>query len=86
LPWFENKKKNDSESYFLSIQILEMQKRIHLEEMKQKQGEAETKPRQKGSESQLEYKSHIHIDKDYELIRRFKTTTKSLHHSQIDLI
>jgi hypothetical protein len=48
LPWFENKKENYSESYFLSIQILEMQKRINLEKMKQKQGEAETGPGQKG--------------------------------------
>jgi hypothetical protein len=54
LLWFENKKGNDSELYFypfrallLSIQIMDMHKRINLEKMKQKQGELETEPESK---------------------------------------
>ncbi len=39
----------------------------------------------KGDKSFFGYKLHTIIDKDYELIRRFKTTTASVHDSQIDL-
>ncbi len=39
----------------------------------------------KGGRSYFGYKLHTIIDKDYELIRRFKTTTASVHDSQIDL-
>jgi len=39
----------------------------------------------KGGKSFFGYKLHTIIDKDYELIRRFKTTTASVHDSQIDL-
>ena len=39
----------------------------------------------KGGKSYFGYKFHTIIDKDYELIRRFKTTTASVHDSQIDL-
>ena len=70
----------------LSIQILDMQKRINLEKMKQKQGEAEMEHwTKKSCKSHFGYKLHSIIDRDYELIRRFKTTTSSLHDSQVDL-
>ena len=39
----------------------------------------------KGGRSFFGYKLHTIIDKDYELIRRFRTTTASVHDSQIDL-
>lgn len=39
----------------------------------------------KGSKSHFGYKLHSIIDRDYELIRRFKTTTASVHDSQVDL-
>jgi IS5 family transposase len=39
----------------------------------------------KGGKSYFGYKLHTIIDKDYELIRRFETTTASVHDSQIDL-
>jgi IS5 family transposase len=37
----------------------------------------------KGSKSHFGYKLHGIIDRDYELIRRFKTTIASLHDSQV---
>jgi len=39
----------------------------------------------KGGKSYFGYKLHTIIDKDFELIRRFKTTTASVHDSRIDL-
>ena len=39
----------------------------------------------KGGKSYFGYKLHTIIDKDYELIRRFETTTASVHDSQVDL-
>jgi IS5 family transposase len=39
----------------------------------------------KGGKSHFGYKLHTIIDKDYELIRRFGTTTSSVHDSQVDL-
>jgi Transposase and inactivated derivatives, IS5 family len=39
----------------------------------------------KGSKSHFGYKLHSIIDRDYELIRRFKTTTALVHDSQVDL-
>ena len=39
----------------------------------------------KGGKSHFGYKLHSIIDRDYELIRRFKTTTTSLHDSHVDL-
>lgn len=39
----------------------------------------------KGNKSYFGYKLHSIIDKDYELIRKFKTTTASAHGSQVDL-
>jgi len=39
----------------------------------------------KGTKSQFGYKLHSIIDKEYQFIRRFDTTTASLHDSQIDL-
>ncbi len=39
----------------------------------------------KGSKSHFGYKLHILMDRDYQLIRRFETTTASLHDSRIDL-
>ncbi|WP_407354946.1 IS5 family transposase [Methanolobus sp. WCC5] len=39
----------------------------------------------KGGKSHFGYKLHTIIDKDYELIRRFETTTASVHDSQVDL-
>jgi IS5 family transposase len=39
----------------------------------------------KGDKSQFGYKLHSLIDKEYQFIRRFDTTTASLHDSQIDL-
>jgi IS5 family transposase len=39
----------------------------------------------KGSKSHFGYKLHILMDRDYQLIRRFETTTASLHDSGIDL-
>lgn len=39
----------------------------------------------KNGKSHFGYKLHTIIDKDYELIRRFETTTASLHDSQVDL-
>jgi IS5 family transposase len=39
----------------------------------------------KGTKSEFGYKLHSLIDKDYQFIRRFDTTTASVHDSQIDL-
>ena len=39
----------------------------------------------KGSKSFFGYKGHISIDTNYHLIRDFKTTTASVHDSQVDL-
>jgi IS5 family transposase len=39
----------------------------------------------KGGKSHFGYKLHSIIDREYELIRRFKTTTASVHDSQVDL-
>jgi len=39
----------------------------------------------KGSKSYFEYKLHTIIDVDFELIRRIKTTTASVHDSQVNL-
>ena len=39
----------------------------------------------KGDKSHFGYKLHNIIDRDYELIRRFKTTTASVHDSYVDL-
>ena len=39
----------------------------------------------KGGKSHFGYKFHNIIDRDYELIRRFKTTTASVHDSYVDL-
>lgn len=39
----------------------------------------------KGNKSFFGYKNHILIDKDYQLIRKFETTTASVHDSQVDL-
>lgn len=39
----------------------------------------------KGGKSHFGYKLHTIIDKDFELIRRFETTTASVHDSRIDL-
>ncbi|WP_321428544.1 IS5 family transposase [uncultured Methanolobus sp.] len=39
----------------------------------------------KGGKSHFGYKFHTIIDKDYELIRRFETTTAAVHDSQVDL-
>lgn len=39
----------------------------------------------KGQKSQFGYKLHTAVDKETQLIRRFKTTTASLHDSKIDL-
>ena len=39
----------------------------------------------KGGKSHFGYKLHSIIDRDYELIRRFKTTTESLYDSQVNL-
>jgi IS5 family transposase len=39
----------------------------------------------KGGKSHFGYKLHTIIDKEYELIRRFETTTSSVHDSQVDL-
>jgi IS5 family transposase len=39
----------------------------------------------KGTKSQLGYKLHSIIDKEYQFIRRFDTTTASVHDSQVDL-
>ena len=39
----------------------------------------------KGDKSHFGYKFHNIIDRDYELIRRFKTTTASVHDSYVDL-
>ncbi len=39
----------------------------------------------KGGKSHFVYKRHNIIDRDYELIRRFKTTTASVHDSYVDL-
>jgi len=39
----------------------------------------------KRNKSQFGYKLHSIIDKEYQFIRRFDTTTASLHDSQIDL-
>ena len=39
----------------------------------------------KGGKSYFGYKMHTIIDSDFELIRRIKTTTASLHDSQVDL-
>ncbi len=39
----------------------------------------------KGGKSHFGYKLHNIIDRDYELIRRFKTTTASVHDSYVDI-
>ena len=39
----------------------------------------------KGNESHFGYKLHTIMDTDYQLLRRIKTTTASLHDSQVDL-
>ena len=39
----------------------------------------------KGSKSEFGYKVHTIIDKEHQFIRRFDTTTASMHDSQIDL-
>jgi len=39
----------------------------------------------KGDKSHFGYKLHNIIDRNYKLIRRFKTTTASVHDSQVDL-
>ncbi len=39
----------------------------------------------KGGKSHFGYKLHNIIDRDYELIRRFKTTTASVHDSYVDV-
>jgi len=39
----------------------------------------------KGDKSHFGYKLHNIIDRNYELIRRFKTTTASVHDSYVDL-
>ena len=53
--------------------------------MRQKQEEAETEMDKEGGKSHFGYKLHNIIDRDYELIRRFKTTTASVHDSYVDL-
>ena len=72
----------------LSIQIQDMQKQINLEEMRQKQEEAETEHGQRREISlilDISFIIYKIIDRDYELIRRFKTTTASVHDSYVDL-
>ena len=62
----------------LSIQILDMQKQINLYKMKEKRRSRDEYWIKKSGESHFGYKLHSIIDRDYELIRRFKTTTASL--------
>ena len=65
-----------------------MQKQINLEEIRQKQEEAETEHGQRREISlilDISFIIYNIIDRDYELIRRFKTTTASVHDSQVDL-
>ena len=70
----------------LSIQIQDMQKQINLEEMRQKQEEAESEHRHRREISlilDISFIIYNIIDRDYELIRRFKTTTAKIHDFQI---
>ncbi len=54
--------------------------------MKHKQGKADIKAGQKkNGKSHFRYKVYNIIDRNYELIRRFKTTTASLHDSYANL-
>ena len=52
--------------------------------MRQKQEEAETEMDKEGGKSHFGYKLHNIIDRDYELIRKFKTTTASVHDSYVN--
>jgi IS5 family transposase len=62
-----------------------MQKWINLNKIKQKQGEAKTKSGQKnGGKSYFGYKLHSIIDKDYVLIKKFKTILTSLSDFQVN--
>lgn len=54
--------------------------------MKQKQRDLEKEPGKKGAESHFGSKFHIIINRVYELIRRLKTTTASLHDSKVNLL
>jgi len=62
-----------------------MQKWVNIEKAKQKQREVGMEP---GYNKILclhcGYKFHSIMDRNYELIRRFKTTTSSLNDFQID--
>jgi len=72
----------------LSIQIQDMQKQINFKEMRQKQEEAEMEHGQRREVSlilDISFIIYNIIDRDYELIRRFKSTTASLYDSDVDL-
>ncbi len=66
----------------LSIQIQDMQKQ--RDEAKTRRSRDGTWTKKEGK-SHFGYKFHNIIDRDYELIRRFKTTTASVHYSYVDL-
>ncbi len=51
--------------------------------MKQKKVEEEMEMNKKGWNSPFGYNFHSIIDRDYELIKRFKTATESLSDSQV---
>ena len=82
---FEIKKGMIQDVTFIHL-IWNKQKRINFEKITQKQREAETEP---GYKRILYYTLDINfialIDRDYELIRRSKTTITLLHDSQINL-
>jgi len=62
-----------------------MQKRLNFEKMKQKK-DSKRLNLSKKRDIKLHFGSKLHciIDRDYELVRRFKTTTTSLNDSQVD--
>ena len=62
-----------------------MQKWTNHEVMRQKQEDQRTEPGQKGQKSYFDYKFHTIVDRETQLIRRFSTSTASLHDGQVDL-
>jgi IS5 family transposase len=63
----------------------------HTKADKNRENEAKTRRSRdgtwtkKGGKSHFGSKLHSILDRDYELIRKLKTTTKSLHESYVDL-
>jgi IS5 family transposase len=81
---FENKKGINSELYFIDSDI-GYEKSDKPRVMKRKQEKKRRNLDKKPDKPYFRYKLHSVIDRDYELIRRFKKTNKSLHGSKVNL-